>query len=146
MFGILAKLLIKPFAPHLVSGVAVFLVVTIIGLWGANKVTVSQLNRRISSLTREIDDPAKGYRVRLSTCDINRQKTEDALKAQSERLTALSLLADRQKQITAKALQRLQDAEQRANRRVTVLSAPLTGSDTCSRLEEADRRWVETHR
>lgn len=110
-----------------------------LGLW------VQMLRWDIESLETEINDPVNGYVVRVDRAEQRGERLKAALDNQSQEVSRWKDEADRkQRDLAAGIAAADRQAEQDKLRMLEIMSRPLLGKDTCSRMLEIDSRLLET--
>jgi hypothetical protein len=100
--------------------------------------------RRANRLAAEIDNPATGWRARLSTCQTNAITLNEAIGRQNAAVEALRLAGVARTAAADKAVQAALGATERAiGAAARISSRPPVGNDTCSRVLDVDRKLVE---
>lgn len=93
---------------------------------------------------RKWADEAMERGINLDTCTGNLMAATGKVADLSSQIEALSQAGAAKLAQAKTALSVAQKASQKAQERIQALSKPLTSADACSRVDEADRRLLET--
>lgn len=99
-----------------------------------------------AEVQEQIDMPVVGWAARLEACGRNTDTLQASIRERNATITAQSREATDKLKTQERMVDGLRGQLGTAQRQATAVMRPLVGIDTCARVLEVDRRFVETLR